>query len=60
MGGLMYIEEVKNEEVRGHPRWVEDYPGNTGEIKSKVRIILNVRERHGKRMDMNLGCHSKI
>ena len=35
MGELMYIEEAKNEEVGGHPRWVEDYPGNTGEIKSK-------------------------
>lgn len=35
MGELMYIEEVKNEEVGGHPRWVEDYPGNTGEIKLK-------------------------
>ena len=35
MGEIMYIEEVKNEEVGGHPRWVEDYPGNTGEIKLK-------------------------
>ena len=51
------VEEVKDEEVGEHPRWVEDYPGNTGEIKSKGQ---NHFECWRKRMDINLGHHSKI
>lgn len=30
-----YVEEVEDEEAGGLLRWVGDYPGNAGEIKSK-------------------------
>ena len=29
------VKEAEDEEIGGHPRWVEDYPGDAGEIKLK-------------------------
>lgn len=52
------VEEVKRwENTQDGLRTIQEMLERSNQ---RVRIILNVGERHRKRMDMNLGHHSKI